>query len=125
MIMQSMTNVSFETPGYRRSSMGGNHCLFDHRLKNYFLHALLMAKIAYHCLKNTKGSPLYLQDVSLELFGNHAGVRKPVFFLFVNLFRSDCQITNGDPPPTKLKPVKELKEKKKESVQSDYNQSKA
>ena len=59
---QSMTKATFETVGQVRKAI---FTCFDHRLKKclylyflalfYFLHALLMAMIAYRCLKKYQG----------------------------------------------------------------------
>ena len=57
--VQSMTNATFETVGQVRKAIFAclttdyKKCLYLYFLALlYFLHALLMAKIAYHCLKN-------------------------------------------------------------------------
>ena len=61
--VQSMTNATFETVGQVRNAIFAclttdlKKCLYLYFLALlYFLHALLMAKTAYHCLKkNAKG----------------------------------------------------------------------
>ena len=91
----------------RWSSEEGNLRLFDHRLKKclylyflallYFLQALLMAKVVYHCLrKYQRVTPLSLRPKTYPepdlFFCQPCWVRKLVFFLCVNLLRSHCQI---------------------------------
>ena len=62
-------------------------------------------------------------DPEPDLFCQPCWVRKPVFSLFVNLFRSDCQIANEGPFSRKIKASEGLVERKEkeENVQSDYN----
>ena len=121
----------------RPSSKEGNLRLLDQRLKHeclylyflpllYFLQALLMAKIAYHCLKNTKGWPRYLKDVSCTraFCVNHAGSANLFSFLFVNsyLFRSFCQIANDGTLLPQNKAGEGLVERKKRRKRSIWLQ---
>ena len=54
-----------------------------------------MAKVVYHGLKIPKGD-LAISETYPEpdTFCQPCWIRKPVFFLFVNLLRPDCQIAN-------------------------------
>ena len=67
--VQSMTNATFETVGQEYKGRQfwpvwpptKKKCLYLYFLALlYFFQALLMAKVSYHCLKNTKGWPRYL-----------------------------------------------------------------
>ena len=106
----------------RWSSGEGNLRLFDHRLKKclylyflalfYFLQALLMAKVAYHCLKKYQR----VTSLSLRRILHHA----ELFFLSTLLgpqtcFLYVCELASirlsdskwGNSPPAKVKPVKD------------------
>ena len=97
--VQSMTNATFETVGQVRRQSSPvwpptKKCLYLYFLALlYFLQALLMAKVSYHCLKKYQRVTSLFSKTYPEpalFFCQPWGVRKPVFFLFVNFFLSDC-----------------------------------
>ena len=115
---QSMTNATFETVGQVRKAIFA--CFTTDKKKRlylaflallYFLHAILMAKIAYHCLKKYQGvTSLSLRRIlnqSLLFLSTMLGPQTCFIFVceLVSIRLSDCKW--WDSSPAKLKPVKD------------------
>ena len=116
--VQSMTNATFETVGQVRKAIFAclttdlKKCLYLYFLALlYFLHALLMAKTAYHCLKKMPRGDFPISKTYPE----------PRFFFWSTMlspqacFLSVCELVSirlsdskwADSPPAKVKPVKD------------------